>query len=217
MKNTVVLEMLLENRVEELKTLLADEIYKDSLSGCSNAKKRYAAMKKFFKYVDNKNAICQYPCKGVEINGDTYNAFTDGYCFVLTKESIGEMEAYDEAEHGRYIRMDAIVRRDDYPSVETVDVGSVVARAKSDGYKYKKSELGGDFKYIFTYKNTSYKISLLDKAFSIIDDGEAAKVYYRNGVSPLLVETSIGIAGIMPFRNTNDSKFEKVCMDEAVV
>lgn len=217
MKNTMALEMLLDNRVEELKALLADEIYKDSLSRCGNAKKRYAAMKKFFKYVSNKNAVCQYPCKGVEINGDTYNSFTDGCCFVLTKESIGEMEEYDEAEHGKYIRMDAMVRLNDYPSVETVDVGSVVARAKSDGYKYKKSEFGGDFKYAFTYKDAVYKLSLLDKTFSIIDDGEAAKVYYRDRVSLLLIETSVGIAGIMPFRCTDDSKIEKVYMDEAVV
>ena len=50
MRNTLVLEMLNAGRIDELKKILEDEIYEDSLKVKPGAKKRYAAMKKYFKY-----------------------------------------------------------------------------------------------------------------------------------------------------------------------
>ena len=91
MKNTVVLEMLKEGRIDELKSLLTDEIYHDSLKKNVGAKERYAAMKRYFKYVDKPNPCCHYPCDNVKVNGEIYNGFMDGYSFVITKEPLGEM------------------------------------------------------------------------------------------------------------------------------
>ena len=47
MKNTKVLEMLNDGKIEELKALLQDEIFAEGLKGNGNAKKRYSAMKKY--------------------------------------------------------------------------------------------------------------------------------------------------------------------------
>ena len=44
MQNTKVLEMINNGQIEELKSLLQDEIFTDSLKGDGNAKKRYSAM-----------------------------------------------------------------------------------------------------------------------------------------------------------------------------
>ena len=49
MQNTKVLEMINNGQIEELKALLQDEIFADSLKGNGNAKKRYSAMKRYFK------------------------------------------------------------------------------------------------------------------------------------------------------------------------
>ena len=95
MQNTKVLEMINNGQIEELKALLQDEIFADSLKGNGNAKKRYSAMKRYFKYSDNTNKALNLPCKDIEVSGNTYNSFVDGYTLVLTTESIGEMESYD--------------------------------------------------------------------------------------------------------------------------
>ena len=46
-----VLEMLNQGRIEELKIELQDEIYKNSLLSKTDAKKRYAAMKRYLKNI----------------------------------------------------------------------------------------------------------------------------------------------------------------------
>lgn len=45
MQNSKILEMLDKGQTEELKSLLQDEIYANSLKSNPSAKKRYAAMK----------------------------------------------------------------------------------------------------------------------------------------------------------------------------
>ena len=40
--------------------------------------------------------------------------------------------------------------------------------------------------------------------FSIINDGEPAEFYYAGPVSLLLIKTSIGIGGILPFKKMSD-------------
>lgn len=52
MRNIKILEMLNDNKIEELKTELRDEIYTDSLKEIPTAKKRYIAMKKYFSYTN---------------------------------------------------------------------------------------------------------------------------------------------------------------------
>ena len=68
MKNTKVLELLNNGKIEELKRMLQDEIYQDSLKNNGNAKKRYMAMKRYFKYSRKNNSLgMKMPCKDINI------------------------------------------------------------------------------------------------------------------------------------------------------
>lgn len=207
MKNTVVLEMINNGEIEQLKALLTEEIYKDSIKSDGNAKSRYMAMKRYFKYVDKNNPRegCKYPCKDVEVGNQKYNSFMDGYSFALTTESIDTLETFDKSK-GDYFDMNRFVNLTTAQSVEEVDLNSVLAEAKSKGYKYKKSELGDDFQFAFNYKDAYYKFTLLDKAYSIINDGEKAELYYSGRLSVLFIKTSIGIAGVCPMNKIGQQK-----------
>lgn len=210
MKNTVILEMINNGEIEELKRLLQDEIYNDSLKGNGTAKKRYAAMKRYFKYPMQNNPSLQMPCKDITVHGEIYNSFVDGYTLVLTTESIGEMESYDNSKN-TYFKMDSMVDFSLAKSTEEMDLNTILAEAKAKGYKYKKTEIGigKDFQYVFKYKDGYFKVGLLDQAFSIINDGEKAEVYYTGSKSLLLIKTSIGIAGILPFNPEPDIEEKK--------
>lgn len=210
MKNTVILKMINNGEIEELKNLLQDEIYNDSLKGNGTAKKRYAAMKRYFKYSMQNNPALQKPCKDVTVHGEKYNSFIDGYTFVLTTESIGEMESYDNSNN-TYFKLDSMVDFSLAKSIDKMDLNTILAKAKAKGYKYKKTEIGNsqDFQYGFKYKEGYFKVGLLDQAFSIINDGEKAEVYYTGKKSPLLIKTSIGIAGILPFNPVPDTEEKK--------
>ena len=216
MRNTKVLEMLNNGQIEELKTLLQDEIFTDSLKGNGNAKKRYSAMKRYFKYSDNTNKALNLPCKDIEVSGSIYNSFVDGYTLVLTTESIGEMESYDNTS-GSYLKIASMLNLSDAKSIDNFDVNTILAEAKAKGYKYKKSEIGQhhDFQYCFKYKDGYFKVGLLDKAFSIIDDGKEAEVYYNGAKGLLFIKTSIGIAGILPFNPMVNVEEKKTVIEVA--
>ena len=216
MQNTKVLEMINNGQIEELKALLQDEIFTDSLKGNGNAKKRYSAMKRYFKYSDNTNKALNLPCKDIEVSGNTYNSFVDGYTLVLTTESIGEMESYDNTG-GSYLKIASMLNLSDAKSVDNFDVNTILAEAKAKGYKYKKSEIGQcqDFQYCFKYKEGYFKVGLLDKAFSIIDDGKEAEVYYNGTKGLLFIKTSIGIAGILPFNPMVNVEEKKTVIEAA--
>lgn len=62
MRSVKALEMLNKGQIGELKMLLKDEIYADSLKAKPNVKKRYAAMKKYFSYTNSSREILQKPC-----------------------------------------------------------------------------------------------------------------------------------------------------------
>lgn len=216
MQNTKVLEMLNNGQIEGLKTLLQDEIFADSLKGNGNAKKRYNAMKRYFKYSDNTNKALNLPCKDIKVSGNTYNSFTDGYTLVLTTESIGEMESYDNTSES-YFKVASMLNLADAKSVDNLDVNIILAEAKSKGYKYKKSEIGqcADFQYCFKYKEGYFKVGLLDKAFSIINDGKEAEVYYMGAKGLLFIKTSISIAGILPFNPMVNVEEKKTVIEAA--
>lgn len=216
MKNTKVLEMINNGEIEELKNILQDEIYNDSLKGNGTAKKRYATMKRYFKYPMKNDQKLQMPCKDITVHGEKYNSFIDGYTLVLTTESIGELESYDNSKN-TYFDVGKMVDFSLAKSVEEIDLNVILAEAKSKGYKYKKTEIGtgNDFQYVFKYKDGYFKVGLLDQAFSIIDDGNKAEVYYTNEISPLLIKTSIGIALVLPFNpNQNLEKKTVICVEE---
>lgn len=216
MQNTKILEMINNGQIEELKALLQDEIFTDSLKENRNAKKRYSAMKRYFKYSDNTNNALNLPCKDVEISGNTYNSFVDGYTIVLTTESIGEMESYDNT-NGSYFKVASMLNLSDAKSIDNFDVNTILAEAKSKGYKYKKSEIGqcAEFQYCFKYKEGYFKVGLLDQAFSIINDGKESEVYYMGAKGLLFIKTSIGIAGILPFNPMVNVEEKKTVIEAA--
>lgn len=210
MKNTIVLGMINNGEIEQLKALLTEEIYKDSLKGKGNAKNRYAAMKRFFKYpLDNREAFTK-PCKSVDVDGKSYNSFLDGYCFALTMESIDTLETFDKA-YKTYFDVERIVKACEKGNMEEIDFSVVLASGKSKGYKFKKSEIaiGNDFQYLLKYKDAYYKFGLFDRAFSVINDGEKAEVYYTGSKGILLIKTSIGIAGICAMNCNEDVENHK--------
>lgn len=202
MKAQQVLEMLKEGKIEELKTLLSDEIYKLEIQD-KDGKNRYSAMKRFFRFADkNLREAFKMPCKDIEYNGKLYNCFMDNYCFAITPESIGNMENYDNSNKD-YFNIAKVIRFDG--DMEKLDLNAILAESKAKGYKFKKSEMyTNNALYYLKYKETYYKIGLLDKAFSIINDGEEAEVYYSGKNDVLIIKNTIGVVGICPIKLKDD-------------
>ena len=206
MQNTKVLEMINNGQIEELKALLQDEIFADSLKGNGNAKKRYSAMKKYFTLVKAYNAACEKPCV-IDFEGQKHTSFVNGYSIALTTETAGQMEHFEDASN--YLNVAKMVTYDG--TKREIDFTKVLAEAKSKGYKLKKSEVeaGNDFKYVMHYDGAYYKIGLLDATYSIIDNGEKAEVYHQDGkkTSPMIIKNDIGVCVVLPINfNTEDFK-----------
>lgn len=202
MKSEVILEMLKNNEIEELKRILEEEVYKNAMKN-KDGKNRYSAMKRFYRFA-NKNGreALKKPYKDLEYNGKLYNCFIDYYCFAVTTESIGNMENYDNSNKDYFNVSNIITFNGD---MEKLDLNKILAIAKSKGYKFKKSEIyANNALYYLKYKEAYYKIGLLDKAFSIINDEEEAEVYYSGKNNVLIIKNSIGIAGICPIRLKDD-------------
>jgi hypothetical protein len=196
MKSQHILEMLNEGKIEDLKALLSEEIYKSELQD-KGEKARYSAMKRYYRFADkDKVEMLKKPCKDIEYKGKLYNCFIDGYCFTVTTESIGNMKTYDNTNNDYYNINKLISFNGD---MEKLNLNKILAIAKSKGYKFKKSEVDTiNAVYYLKYKGSYYKIGLLDKAYSIINDGEEAEVYYSGKSDVLIIKNNIGIAGICP-------------------
>ena len=193
MKNSKVLEMLNQNRIEELKAELQDEIFTESLKNKPNAKKRYAAMKKYLSYTDSAREILKKPCE-VDIEGTKYTAFCNSYSLALTRELCGKIALCDEPD-----RYPDVTRLISYDGKEgKIDIGKVLAEAKSKGYKLKKSGvMTNDF--LMHYDGAYFRMALLDITYSIVDDGQEAIVYHVNNARrPLTITTDIGVCVVMP-------------------
>lgn len=204
MQNTQILKMIENGEIEELKRILRDEIYQNSLSRNPDVKSRYSAMKRFFKYVDSTFPAFNFPCENVVVQGKTYTSFLNSYCFALTTESIGEIEPFDTKKAGSfYPKVSKYVGSDALKSGK-IDLSKAIATAKAKGYSYKKDEVADNWEYSFSLYDGFFKVGLVDKVFSIIDDGEPVEFYYAGPVSLLLIKTSIGIGGILPFKKTSD-------------
>lgn len=197
MRNTKILEMLNKGQITELKMLLKDEIYADSLKAKPNVKKRYAAMKKYFTYTDKSREILRKPCV-IDFEGKKYTSFTNSWSVALTTEPTGEIELFDTStgnypDIGRLVRFDGIKKK--------IDFNKVIAEAKSKGYRLTKSEVDYRFQYVMLYDGTYYKLGLIDITYAIIDDGNAAITYHPYGERmPLTIQTGIGFCMIMPVK-----------------
>lgn len=197
MRNTLVLEMLNDGRIEELKRMLEDEIYEESLKTKPGARKRYSAMKKYFAYHKSVRECLQKPCRVVFEDKD-YISFTNSWSLVLTTEDCGEIELWNE-ENGKYPDVIRLIRFDGIK--KKLDFGKVIAEAKSKGYRLNKKEVDLGFKYLMLYDGTYYKIGLLDATYSIIDDGSIAMTYHPDGERmPLTIKNDIGLCMIMPVK-----------------
>ncbi|WP_290774183.1 hypothetical protein [Anaerofustis sp.] len=200
MKSEIILEMLKNNKIEELKRILEKEVYKNAMKD-KDEKSRYSAMQRFFRFSKNEiRESVKKPCKDIEYQGKLYNCFIDGYCFVMTTESLGNMETYDNTNNDYFDIVSLLnFARQRVGCPTKLDLNSVLAIAKSKGYKFKKSEVDTiNAVYYLKYKGSYYKIGLLDKAYSIINDGEEVEVYYSGKSDVLIIKNNIGIAGICP-------------------
>lgn len=199
MKNTLVLQMINDGDIESLKELLKKEILEDGLKD-GNAKSRYAAMKRYFKYVKGsmkERPSCCYPCKDVDVYNKKYNTFIDGCSMVLTTESIGELESFDKSK-GDYFNVEKLYNP--HPvSTENIDLNKMLASAKAMGYKLTKAE-SESFQYVIKYKDSYYSFSLFDRAYGIVNDGKIASVEYQGKYNMLYINTDVGIAGILPVK-----------------
>lgn len=198
MRSTRALELLNEGRIDELKAILQDEIYLETLQKKPTAKRRYSAMKKYFSYTDSVREICQKPCP-IEFEGAQYTAFTNTYTLAITTEPTGEIELYDQSV-GKYPDVTRLLQI--HGDERKVDLNRVIAEAKSKGYKLRKAEIFSNH-CLFHYDGSYFRMSLIDITFGIIDDGEEATVFHEpNSIRPMYIETSLGRAVIMPINRT---------------
>ncbi len=168
------------------------------------------------KFTNKRNPMTSKPAENVRFNGDSWNAFCDSYSIVITKESLGELERIDAAVDN-YLDIENLMKAMNSLPCENICVSQLIAEAKGRGYKYKKSEIpdSGDFGYAVKYKDAYFKVGILDQAFSIINDGEPAEVYYGGAKGVTFIVTSIGIAGVLPFHPQNvNMKNKKVIVCE---
>lgn len=208
MQNSKILEMLDKGQTEELKSLLQDEIYANSLKSNPSAKKRYAAMKRYLKTISEARPILTKPCE-VEFEGKKYKSFTNSYSLVLTKESCGEIPMCDEPE--RYPDVTRLVHR--AGDLEKVDFNKVLAEAKSKGYKYSKNAIHSN-DYLMMYNDGYFRIGLVDITYGVIDEGEKIDVYFNGKNRPITIENDLGIGIVLPIRYDSET-IEDVTIIEA--
>lgn len=194
MRNIKMLEMLNDGRIEELKEILRDEIYTELLSIKPGAKRRYAAMKKYFTYHNVMREILSKPCP-IEFDGVKYTCFCNSHSLALTIEGTGTIELCSTPESypdiSRLIHFDGEER--------TLDFKRIFANAKLQGYKLNKTEFRKG-NYLLHLDNAYYKMALLDSTLAIIDNGGEAVVYKpaNQARKPLVIRNDIGIAVVMP-------------------
>ena len=197
MRSIEALNLLNDGKIEELRDILEDEVYQESLKSNPSAKKRYTAMKKYFGYVNQIREVLQKPCD-IEFEGKTYICFTNSWSLALTTEDTGEIELFNR-EKGNYPDITRLIRFDGLK--KKIDFNKVIAEAKSKGYRLNKGEVNHNFKYLMLYDGTYYKISLIDITYGIINDGEVAMTYHPDGVKmPLTIKNDIGLCIIMPVK-----------------
>lgn len=214
MQNTKILEMLNNGKIEELKTLIQEEIFTEGLKSKPGARQRYAAMKKYFSYIKDTNPVMSMPCV-IDFKGEKHTSFTNGFSIALTKETSGEMKLFEDPD--KYLNVEKILIFDG--EERKIDIHAIIAEAKSKGYKLKKSEVeqSDNFKYVFRYDNAYFKVGLLDSTYSIINDGEKATVWHpgnRKEYSPIIIKNDIGVCVVLPI-NYDKEKYNATVIEVA--
>lgn len=193
MRNEKILEMLRQDRIKELETALMDELFRESLKGNGDAKKRYASMKKYLSYISGVREILEKPCP-VEFEGEQYTSFCNSYSLALTKESCGELEMCSEPD--RYPKVTQLVKFDGKEKL--LNIKAVLAEAKTLGYKLTKSEIMRN-KYLMHFDGAYFRIALLDITYGIIAADDPVTVYHTASARrPMTIKNDIGICVVMP-------------------
>lgn len=209
MKSSKVLEMIRQNRIEDLTKELQDEIFTESLKTKPNAKKRYAAMKRYLKTISESRPILTKPCE-VEFESEKYNSFTNSYSLVLTKESCGELEMCSEPD-----RYPDVTRLINFGSdVGKIDLNKVLAEAKSKGYKYTKNGIHSN-DFLMQYKGAYFRMALVDLTYGLLDKGEEIDVYFSEKLRPIAIRNDLGIGIILPIRWDGSDMEESVVVIDA--
>lgn len=172
---------------------------------------RQNAMKRYIKNsLNDSNDYTKYPYRGLRIrylgSECDYNAFLDGISFTLTTEDVpDEITDFKEEFHNGwgmdYPNIQSIIdlsEKDYKVQEEKIDINAILNQAKEKGYRFSKKQLEGSATYFWKYKNTYYKIALLDKNYSIVNDGGDAFVRFTTWKSPLFIVTNCGVAAILP-------------------
>ena len=193
MKNEKILQLLEENKIETLKELLKKELLEKELKK-SNRGNRNKAVKRFFKFEHNNLIFNNF----TEKNGYYYMA--DGCCAVKTTEQPIMLENKIDYDEFRGKDMEPLYDTSITKKYENIDIKKVLIDAKINGYRYAKKETTANASYYFKFKDTYFKIGLLDKAFSVIDNNKPVTLYYRGKRSALMIANEIGQVLIMPMR-----------------
>lgn len=188
--------MINQGKIEDLKEELRDEIYQDALKRKPGAKQRYAAMKKYFGYVNTARTCCEKPAM-IEFEGKTVTSFCNAYSLALTSEPCGGIELFTD-DDGTYPDVGRLIKYEGKP--ETIDICKVIAEAKSKGYKLTKKEVNGG-EFMMHYNSAYFRLGLVHATYGIIDDGGPVIAHHSgNSVSPIVIENDIGLCLILPVR-----------------
>lgn len=198
MKAAKMLEMLNLGKIEELKSELQHEVYQELLKNRPDEKKRYSAMKKYFGYINSSRKALQKP-NLVIYEGTSYTSFCNSYSLVLTKEPPGAIELFNSVHDGNYPDVTRLINCSEEKG--EIDISKVLAEAKSEGYKLKKSEVISNH-YLMHYDGAYFRMGLIDISYNIINDGKPAVVYHKKGSgnSPMTIVNDLGYMLVMPVR-----------------
>lgn len=185
--------------------------------------KRYNAMKTYFSSgTHNKTVATTHPYCGMQYYGKTYNVFSDGYSIVFTRKAIPiEMETFNEyrmnnnANDLQYLDVIPVIERNEKyeERIGKVDFNKLFTNARANGYRKAKKK---DNPYLLRYHDCFLSLRLIDRAYSIIDNGKEADVFYAGEpYMPVKIVTNIGFALICPM-NMQQSKYDSIIKYEEV-
>lgn len=194
MKPGEILEMLDEGRIEELKSRMKEEVKLEEVKNIPGGNARYKAMKEFYKHVKDEREYLSYALE-LTIGGEPYHAIYDPYSIAFTKESIGTIPVYHKWD-APDIQKFLAVSVGDSP-ILTVDMEKILSDAKKQGYRHtvKEMQYGKGGRFYLEGTQSFFKLGFVDKVFSIINDGNPARVFEVPKL--MYIKTSLGMAVVL--------------------
>lgn len=105
MKNTIILKMINENKLDELKEMLQQEIMLEGINNTSDKIRQQKIQKHFLKECKNRPVLQKYIIK------DDKQYFTDSYFLValVEEDQIQSLKEYDLKNDGQYPELDYLI------------------------------------------------------------------------------------------------------------